>query len=174
MFSLSNGAWNLIHVKSEFVCSFDGKPGQSVLKLTFHDKKTPPYDQVSLCKQNVRKIDFEFAFRFKDGLIYEIRNSVITKTRREIEYLEKNYTNAIQIFNTTSYLSIFVLALIAICKYAPNSNEIVEESILEDGLNLKKKYPVNIKKKAFLTGVLLAISSIALTFNANNFIYFQF
>ena len=83
-------------------------------------------------------------------------------------------SNVIQIFNTTSYLSIFVLALIAICKYAPNSNEIVEESILEDGLNLKKKYPVNIKKKAFLTGVLLAISSIALTFNANNFIYFQF
>ena len=83
-------------------------------------------------------------------------------------------SNVIQIFNTSSYLSIFVLALIAICKYAPNSNEIVEESILEDGLNLKKKYPVNIKKKAFLTGVLLAISSIALTFNDNNFIYFQF
>lgn len=90
MFSSSNGAGNLIHVKSEFVCSFDGKPGQSVLKLTFHDKKSPPYDQVSLCKRNVRKIDFEFAFRFKDGLIYEIRNSIITKTRREMEYLEQN------------------------------------------------------------------------------------
>jgi alginate O-acetyltransferase complex protein AlgI len=84
--------------------------------------------------------------------------------------------NVIQIFNTSSYLSLSVLILILICKYAPNSNEIVNESILEknNDKTINKKYTFDIKMKAFLTGILLATSCIALTFNSNNFIYFQF
>ena len=80
----------------------------------------------------------------------------------------------IQFFNTSSYLSLFVLGLIFVCKFAPNSNELVQESVLKDQLAGSRKYVLSTNTKALVTGLLLGISIIALTFNSNNFIYFQF
>ena len=90
MFSEKKGAINLFNIKYEFIYSFDSNPGQTVLKLTIHNKEKPPFDEAALSQLDVKKIDFEFAFEFKDGLICEIRTAGITKNRREMEFLERN------------------------------------------------------------------------------------
>ena len=90
MFSEKKGARNLFNIKYEFIYSFDSNPGQTVLKLTIHNKEKPPFDEAALSQLDVKKIDFEFAFEFKDGLICEIRTAGITKNRREMEFLERN------------------------------------------------------------------------------------
>ena len=90
MFSEKKGARNLFNIKYEFVYSLDSNPGQPVLKLTIHNKEKPPFDEVALSKREIKKIDFEFAFTFQDGLIYEIRTAGITKKRGEMEFLERN------------------------------------------------------------------------------------
>ena len=90
MFSEKKGARNLFNIKYEFIYSFDSNPGQTVLKLTIHNKEKPPFDEAALSQLDVKKIDFEFAFAFQDGLICEIRTAGITKNRREMEFLERN------------------------------------------------------------------------------------
>ena len=58
--------------------------------ITIHNKEKPPFDEAALSKREIKKVDFEFAFTFQDGLIYEIRTAGITKTRREMKYLQQN------------------------------------------------------------------------------------
>ena len=90
MFSEKKGARNLFNIKHEFAISADHKPGQPVLKLTIHNKVKPPFDDTSLSQPDVKKVNFYFAFDFKDGLIYQVRSSGITKSRSQIKYLERN------------------------------------------------------------------------------------
>ena len=90
MFSEKKGARNLFNIKYEFIYSADHRPGQPVLKLTIHNKDVPPFDEESLNQTDVKKIDFEFAFDFKDGLISEIRSALITKTPAQMDYLAKS------------------------------------------------------------------------------------
>ena len=90
MFAEKKGARNLFNIKHEFAISADHKPGQPVLKLTIHNKVKPPFDDTSLSQPDVKKVNFDFAFDFKDGLIYQVRSSGITKSRSQIKYLERN------------------------------------------------------------------------------------
>jgi alginate O-acetyltransferase complex protein AlgI len=110
---------------------------------------------------------------FQSSMIF--LETIFTNTNWGMIIENINFSGSmIQIFNTSAYLSVFVLISIILCKYAPNSNEIVKDSVLENEKGGIKKYHLNIRMKAFITGILLAISCIALTFNTNNFIYFQF
>ena len=90
MFSDKKGARNLFNVKYHFAVSADQKPGQPVLVLTIHNKEKPPYDTQSLSKEGIKKIDFEFAFDFKDGLISELRSAGMIKSISQMNHLKQN------------------------------------------------------------------------------------
>jgi hypothetical protein len=90
MFAEKKGARNLFNIKHEFSISADHKPGQPVLKLTIHNKAKPPFDDASLSQPDVKKVNFDFAFDFKDGLIYQVRSAGITKSKSQMNYLERN------------------------------------------------------------------------------------
>ena len=90
MFAEKKGARNLFNIKHEFSISADHKPGQPVLKLTIHNKAKPPFDDASLSQPDVKKVNFDFAFDFQDGLIFEIRSAIITKSINQMKYLKRN------------------------------------------------------------------------------------
>lgn len=90
MFSDKKGARNLFHIKYHFAVSADHKPGQPVLVLTIHNKEKPPYDSESLIQQGIKKIEFEFAFDFQDGLISELRSAGLIKSISEMNKLKCN------------------------------------------------------------------------------------
>lgn len=90
MFSEKKGVRNLFNIKSEYRFSFDFMPGQPVLKLIIHNKEFPPFDSESLSQNDVKKIDFEFAFDFRDGLIYEIRTPIISIDQNRLDFLMRS------------------------------------------------------------------------------------
>lgn len=89
MYSLNLGTRNLLNVILSTGVSDDHKPGQPVLKLTFHDNDFLN-DINDLNDVSLRKIEFVFAFSFRNASIAEIRTPKSFTSESNIEFLSSN------------------------------------------------------------------------------------